>query len=86
MRDTEECKSCNISIVVSNNQIDNMLAQLESNTEFLLTDIKTYRERLEKCSICKNLIMGNTCSKCGCIVQIRARLYHKNCPMVNGLW
>lgn len=86
MNSIKKCKSCNISIVVSNEQIDNMLLEIERNKDFLVTDMNTYENRLKKCSTCKNLVMDNTCSKCGCIVQIRARLQEKNCPMVNGLW
>ena len=42
------------------------------------TDEKTAEKRLESCLNCDNLISG-ACQKCGCYVEIRARLKNSEC-------
>ncbi len=38
-----------------------------------------YQARLDECDLCKFNIDGN-CSKCGCIIAIKARWHTQKCP------
>lgn len=80
MSGTENCKGCRESVSVSKEQIQKMLSELESSDSFELIEDSIYTNRLNKCSNCKYLEYGTTCTQCGCIVQIRARLAHETCP------
>ena len=42
-----------------------------------------FEERLKKCKSCDNLISG-MCLKCGCYVEVRARLMDTECPDENS--
>ena len=42
-----------------------------------------YHRRLEICRACESLISG-TCVKCGCYVELRARLKNQDCPDVDN--
>lgn len=64
---------------VSERQIERMLEGLERYpSECVSEDI--YRERLTSCHACPSLLYGTTCSHCGCIVRVRAKLSVKHCP------
>jgi hypothetical protein len=80
MSQTDNCKGCRESVVVTKEQIQNMLAELESNKGFELAENVVYVQRLKHCSVCQYLQYETTCTQCGCIVQIRARLVNSTCP------
>ncbi len=49
------------------------------------TDSAAYRERLDKCLGCDELING-MCAKCGCFVEIRAAYAFRQCPHETPRW
>lgn len=75
-----KCKACSASVIVSENQIDEMLNIIISGNQFKLISEDSYKKRLDICFNCKSLEYGTTCLQCGCIVQIRARLLESTCP------
>lgn len=75
----EKCKKCLLLEAgekVTYDDIMRYIATLDSST---LTDEKTAYERLSHCLNCDFLISG-MCLKCGCYVEVRARLKHGECP------
>ncbi len=45
-----------------------------------LADKDTYTARFNICQDCCNFMYGSTCSVCGCVMQVRARLADGKCP------
>ncbi len=43
-------------------------------------DDDTYARRLTRCDTCPHLSGGDTCTLCGCLLPVRARLRAKGCP------
>ena len=75
-----KCKACSASVMVSENDIDDMLNIIVSGNQFKLIDQETYKKRLYICFKCNYLEYGTTCLQCGCIVQIKAKLMESTCP------
>ncbi|MBW5445355.1 hypothetical protein GE107_04675 [Cohnella sp. CFH 77786] len=75
----ETCKGCSADVNVSAQQIARMLKHLEDG-EFERVPDDVYRTRLDACFACSSLQYGTTCSHCGCIVHIRAKLADRRCP------
>ena len=44
-----------------------------------LADNSIYNKRISHCRECDNLLSG-MCTKCGCYVEVRARLRNSQCP------
>ena len=75
-----ECKGCGASVRLKAGEIERILADyLRENPSPLVSD-EDYERRLKLCRACDRLQYGTTCSHCGCLVQVRARLKHKHCP------
>jgi len=55
----------------------------ESGSEQCVPDA-IYEERLRQCRACPKLVQGCTCTLCGCIVDIAAKLKAKRCPLPGG--
>lgn len=49
-----------------------------------LVDDKLLEYRLSRCKKCDFLISG-MCRKCGCYVEVRARLKKENCPNFDNI-
>lgn len=81
-----ECKKCLLYEAgekVTYNEIMEYVATLDK-ADLVSEDV--YQERINHCKNCDFLISG-MCQKCGCYVEVRARLKNKNCPNVNSrLW
>lgn len=75
-----KCKACSASVIVSENEIDEMINIIISGNQFKLISEDIYEKRIDICFNCKYLEYGTTCLQCGCIVQIRARLLESTCP------
>ncbi len=74
-----ECVRCLLYEVgesVTYEQIMSYVATLDKND---LADDDTLNSRLQKCRECDFLISG-MCRKCGCYVEVRARLKNQSCP------
>lgn len=48
-----------------------------------IVDLEIFNKRIEHCRNCDNLISG-MCRKCGCYVEVRARLKKADCPDYNN--
>lgn len=79
------CKSCSENVRVkeriSQDEIDQAIDKLARSKNIQLVNDEVYEFRLSQCSDCKYLEFGTTCLKCGCIVQIRAKLKDAQCPL-----
>lgn len=66
--------------VLSENDIQKMIDEVTSMKGIRLADENTYKARFSICSECESLMYGSTCAHCGCVMQVRARLYDGKCP------
>lgn len=80
-----KCKSCSENVrgktQISQEQIDEAIDKLTRNKKIQLVNDEVYELRLLQCNNCEYLESGTTCLKCGCFVQIRARLKDAQCPL-----
>ena len=75
----KKCKRCLLIEAGESVTYKEITDYISSLDKAELADEKTARNRLEICKKCDNLISG-TCLKCGCYVEIRARLKKSVCP------
>ncbi|MBR2100336.1 MAG: hypothetical protein IJ927_03295 [Eubacterium sp.] len=75
----EKCKKCLLLEAGEKVTYNEIMQYVSSLDESELTDVNTAKKRLESCKNCDNLISG-MCVKCGCYVEIRARLKNADCP------
>ena len=80
MRGREACKGCSESVQVSDQQLERILNKLALKPELVVSE-RVYEDRLSLCEDCPQLVYGTTCSQCGCLVKIRARMKDKSCPL-----
>ncbi|CAG7643923.1 hypothetical protein PAECIP111802_03112 [Paenibacillus allorhizosphaerae] len=73
------CKGCSADVIVSEKQIQRILASLDLK-DFQCVSQELYQARVNRCMQCPSLQYGTTCQYCGCIVQIRAKMIDKHCP------
>lgn len=77
--DNRECKRC----LLLQSGADKEYALVEEYIKKIKPQEKCpdelYKERLDKCTECDNLI-GGVCIKCGCYVEFRAAYKNKKCP------
>jgi hypothetical protein len=86
MSTDRSCKGCRDDYQVTEAQINRVLASAMFNEDNTVAD-SVYETRLQHCRDCPKLIGGYTCSLCGCIVRITAKLKDKRCPLpVTPLW
>lgn len=74
----KNCKRCLLREAGETVTYEEISAYLDSIKE-TLTDEITAEKRLEHCKLCESLISG-MCLKCGCYVEVRARLREGECP------
>ena len=87
----QKCKSClenvRVNAPISQAQIDDAINKLARNKSIRFVRDEVYEFRLLQCSKCEYLEYGSTCLKCGCFVQIRAKLEEARCPLSkNNRW
>lgn len=80
-----KCKSCleNVDTKrhISQKQINDAIDSLSKNKKIKFVRDEVYEFRLLQCRDCDYLEFGTTCLKCGCFVQIRAKLADAGCPL-----
>ena len=76
----EKCKRCGLKTVLSENDIQKMVDEVTSLRGIRLADAETYSRRFNECTKCESFMYGSTCSACGCVMQVRARLREGKCP------
>lgn len=79
MRDNRQCKGCSEEYRVTDEQISRVLSSHMFASDQCVTE-DVYEKRLQVCQTCHKLQGHTTCSLCGCIVQISAKLTSKSCP------
>lgn len=72
------CKKCLLLEAGEKRSFESVQSYLENLDDILKVDDEIYSNRIEQCKHCDNLISG-MCLKCGCYVEIRARLKDKQC-------
>lgn len=72
------CKGCRDDYKVNDEQISRLLAKLAP--EHCVSDA-VYRYRLGQCDGCSKLQGGVTCTACGCIIPVVAKLKARGCPL-----
>lgn len=80
------CKGCRDEYQVTEAQINRVLSSAMFKPENSVPE-SVYEARLQHCKACPKLMGGYTCSLCGCIVRITAKLKEKSCPLPGGpMW
>ena len=74
------CKRCAAKPKLSEADIEKMVAQVTSMKGIRLVDNSEYERRFAICSECDRFEYGSTCTVCGCVMQVRARLADGRCP------
>lgn len=65
---------------ISQEEIDKMVLQVTSMKGIRLVDNDIYEKRIAICQDCEKFEYGSTCTLCGCVMQVRARLFEGKCP------
>lgn len=73
-----KCKKCLLLEAGEKKSFDSVQSYIENLDDSLKVNDNVYKHRINQCKNCDNLISG-MCLKCGCYVEIRARLKDKNC-------
>ena len=79
----EKCKRCLLLEAGENAKHDELAAYIKTLDKSELVSDGDYKYRIEQCKNCDYLISG-MCLKCGCYVELRARLKDGDCPDVNN--
>ncbi|MCZ8511846.1 DUF6171 family protein [Paenibacillus filicis] len=83
MSGVNRCKGCDDRYRITPDRVERLMAAFRPEPDACVTE-QVYELRLQSCASCPRLSDGTSCSVCGCIVQIRARLKAKECPHPNG--
>ncbi len=78
-----KCKKCLLLEAgerVTYSEIMDYVATLDKHD---LADESLFKRRISFCRECENLLSG-MCLKCGCYVEVRARLKKADCPNYNN--
>lgn len=86
MMQNPECKGCGASVRLSAAEVQRIIAEYFQGRQVATVDNLEYERRLAICHACDRLEYGTTCSHCGCLVQVRAKLADQNCPGVPAQW
>ena len=66
--------------MLSETDIQKMVDEVTSMRGIRLVSEEKYSERFTICSECENFMYSSTCTVCGCVMQVRARLADGKCP------
>lgn len=75
-----KCKRCGMKTVLSNEDIQKMVDEVTKMKGIRLACEHIYNLRFNCCKSCDSFVYGSTCSVCGCVMQVRARLSDGKCP------
>ena len=73
-----QCKKCLLREAGEKKSYESVTSYLDSLSSDIKVDDIEYSKRIKQCKKCEYLISG-MCLKCGCYVEIRARLKNKSC-------
>jgi hypothetical protein len=80
------CKACGFQARLKPEAVQRIIDDYFGDETPALADAETWRRRLDVCGTCPDLLLGNTCRHCGCLVEIRARIAEKACPAPRPRW
>lgn len=82
----EECKRCLLRESAETDIFESIKIRINKLSSEEKADDDLYKNRLNECKNCDNLISG-VCMKCGCYVEFRAAFRKQKCPDVkNRKW
>ena len=76
---SSNCKKCLLLQAGENVTYEEIKEYISSLDKSLIVNDDIYKQRLSHCTKCDNLISG-MCLKCGCYVEVRAKLKKSYCP------
>ena len=76
---SSNCKKCLLLQAGENVTYEEIKEYISSLDKSLIVSDDIYKQRLSHCTKCDNLISG-MCLKCGCYVEVRAKLKESHCP------
>ena len=80
------CKKCLLEEMTDMGKVfEDLRKYIDRIDQDLKVEEPVYRERLEKCRNCDQLISG-MCRICGCYVELRAVMRKNACPKVHPIW
>jgi hypothetical protein len=74
------CKGCLATVRLSPDEIKKLFGETLRVRDIKTVTEEEHQRRLAICKECASLQYGTTCSHCGCIVEIRAKLAASHCP------
>lgn len=80
---TQNCKKCLLYEAGEKVTSKEIEAYIKTLPQDIKVDDDTFLKRISFCKECDYLISG-MCRKCGCYVEVRARIKSNNCPDVNN--
>lgn len=75
----KKCKKCLLLDAGESVAYEEIMRYIQTMDEKDLAKRAVFEERIARCKNCDNLISG-MCLKCGCYVEVRARLKNAECP------
>ncbi len=78
-----ECKKCLLLEAGERVTYDEIMKYVATLAKETLVTKEVFEKRVNKCKSCDNLISG-MCLKCGCYIEVRARLKDSECPDFNN--
>lgn len=79
------CRKCLLEEMDQDEVLTDVRRYIERIPQEERTEEELYRERLERCRACEQLLSG-MCRVCGCFVELRAAVRVRACPLVHPRW
>ena len=79
------CRRCLLDSIFEEDEYRNMQEYIKGIDNYIKTDEIEYKNRLDLCRKCDNLING-MCRICGCFVEMRAAVKNNYCPDIEKKW
>ena len=79
----QNCKKCLLLEAGEKVTYDEIMQYISTLPKDALVSDEVYNARISECKECGNLLSG-MCIKCGCYIEVRARLKDTSCPDYNN--
>jgi hypothetical protein len=80
------CKACGLSARLAPGELQRILSEYYRGELPPLAEGPERERRLALCGECPDLLYGNTCRHCGCLVEARAGIAGQGCPGPSPRW
>jgi hypothetical protein len=81
-----DCPGCGVAVRLSPGELERIVSEYFRGATPALADDGETERRLALCGACPDLLYGSTCRRCGCLVEVRARLADPGCPAPLPKW